>query len=245
MKISKMQVDLIDSMGTDLTVVNAARVSFDKQSVWDLSGGKSSFPQYQPDWDGEKKLSDKDAKLIHYLAKNNHWSPFSHTAIQFRLKAPIFVARQLAKHQIGGSWSEVSRRYVSDEPEFYFPEVWRKRSAYAKQGSMEESAFAGYEPKPFYIDQSVKSSLETYKTMLEDGVCAEQARMILPQNTMTEWFWTGSLYFFARVCKQRLDSHAQRETAEVAKLISDHCAKLFPVTWEALMYPEIKGEVAV
>jgi len=125
MQVAKQSVEYVDHMGSDLSVVNAARVSFAKQSVW------------QNDSDGwiEGKLYDKDAKLISYLAKHGHWSPFAHNSISLRIKAPIFVARQLVKHQVGLVWNEVSRRYVDDEPEFYFPDVWRGKPENAKQGS--------------------------------------------------------------------------------------------------------------
>lgn len=214
MKISKQEVTLVDFMGSDLSVVNAARVSFSKESA--LSDGI---------------LQEPDVRLINYLAKHNHWSPFAHTSISFRIKAPIFVARQLVKHQIGLVWNEVSRRYVDDEPEFYFPEVWRGRPVNAKQGSS-----GVVEPdEDFHPKDSVQWSLVAYNRMLEMGVAPEQARMVLPQNTMTEWIWTGSLMAFARVCKLRLDPHAQQETQEVAKMIQDLVAPLFPHSWKALM----------
>ncbi len=234
MKIAQMKVDLVDHMGTDLTVVNAARVSFDKASDWKLDFSKDhKF--------GDNVLSDADTKLIHYLAKHNHWSPFAHTSIQLRIKAPIFVARQLAKHQIGASWNEVSRRYVDSEPEFFFPEVWRGRPTDGmKQGSsgIVERLEADLDVTPG--DEARKACFEAYcahTNLLEAGVAPEQARMVLPQNMMTEWYWTGSLMFFARVCAQRLDPHAQAETFEVARQIDDIVQPLFPVSWAALTEP--------
>ena len=215
MKVVKQQVTLLDTMGTDLSIVNAARVSFDKES----------------DWEGLRyKLSEKDAKLIRYLAKHNHWSPFSHATASFRVKAPIFVARQLAKHQVGFSWNEVSRRYVDSEPEFFLPEYWRKRADNVKQGSSDDKA-----ANPFNVAGLTSDCLAVYQGMLEHGVCPEQARMVLPQNTMTEWIWTGSVYGWARMCKLRLDSHTQTETREVAQKISNFMADYFPVSWEVLM----------
>jgi thymidylate synthase (FAD) len=221
--MSKITVDLIDHMGSDLTVCNAARVSFQKESKLDVSWGP----------DGKLLtyvLSDKDEKLIHYLAAHGHWSPFSHCFLTFRIKAPIFVARQLQKHQVGLSWNEVSRRYVDSEPEFYVPEGWRKRAENVKQGSSDE------------LVETLGSNhamnmicLEAYNNLLTEGVCPEQARMVLPQSMMTEWYWSGSLYAFARVCKQRLDPHAQKETREVAQWIAEYSIKLFPVSWPALM----------
>lgn len=219
MKLSKMEVTLIDKMGSDLSVVNAARVSFDKESEWQIG------------YNG-KQLNDADRKLIKYLAVHNHWSPFSHASASFRIKAPIFVARQLVKHTVGLAWNEVSRRYVDSEPEFYLPDYWRKRAGNVKQGSSDEKADYNN------VDSSgshTERALFAYREMLNHGVCPEQARMILPQNTMTEWIWSGSLYAFARVCNLRLDSHTQKETQEIARQISDYMIELFPESWEVLV----------
>lgn len=210
---NKSTVELIDHLGSDLTIVNAARVSFNKESDWYEVGN----------------LQNKDEKLINYLAKHNHWSPFAHTSIQLRVSAPIFVARQLVKHQVGGVWNEVSRRYVDDEPVFYFPDKWRKRAENVKQGSSNEEVVLDPE-----ILDCVNISLRNYNAMLNRGVAPEQARMILPQNMMTSWYWTGSLVFFHRVYKQRTDPHAQEESRQVAVEIGKVCKKLFPVSWEAL-----------
>ena len=220
-------------MGSDLAVVNAARVSFAKESDWD----------YDIKHDGRynERLTEKDQKLINYLAKHAHWSPFAHNSLTFRIKAPIFVARQLVKHQVGGVWNEVSRRYVDDEPEFYFPEVWRGKPVNAKQGSTGTVDKIWWIPEDswYSVDQGVRETtqytLRRYMRMIEEGVAPEQARMILPQNTMTEWWWTGSLMFFARVCKQRLDPHAQQETREVAQMIADAIPHEFEHSWKALM----------
>lgn len=232
MKIAPMNVDLVDHMGTDLTVVNAARVSFDKASDWKLDFSKDhKF--------GDNVLSDADTKLIHYLAKHNHWSPFAHTSIQLRIKAPIFVARQLVKHVVGGVWNEVSRRYVDSEPEFFFPEVWRGRPTDGmKQGSSGIVERLEADPDVTPGDEARKACFEAhcaYTNLLDAGVAPEQARMILPQNMMTEWYWTGSLMFFARVCKERLAPGAQAETRDVASLIAREVELLFPVSWNALM----------
>lgn len=216
-----MEVTLIDKMGSDLSVVNAARVSFDKQSSWASSDKKTL----------ELTLNDADRKLISYLATHNHWSPFSHASASFRIKAPIFVARQLVKHTVGLAWNEVSRRYVSTEPEFYLPDYWRKSASNVKQGSSDTKA-GWFDPVSV---KAMEQCLKTYAIMLDEGVCAEQARMILPQNTMTEWIWSGSLYAFARVCNLRLDSHTQRETQEIARQISDYMIELFPESWEVLV----------
>lgn len=215
MKTAKQTVTLLDHMGTDLSVVNAARVSFHKEHT---------------------EFQEQDVKLLSYLARHNHWSPFAHTSITFRIKAPIFVARQLVKHTVGGVWNEVSRRYVSDEPEFYFPDVWRGKPENAKQGSsgVVDSAQPSGDLNT-WTHFTVNDTLELYNGLLNAGVAPEQARMVLPQNTMTEWWWTGSLVFFARVCKLRLDAHAQQETQEIAQLINEQIKPIFPVSWKALM----------
>lgn len=246
-----MNVELIDSMGTDLTVVNAARVSFDKESATyrvcrcglteHNYKEKCGTDQRQCEiFRGKKILYEEDKKLIKYLADHDHWTPFGHCTSTFRVKAPIFVARQLGKHQVGFVWNEVSRRYVDSEPEFYWPDKWRKRAKNKKQGSNDESAYLNW-PDSFSVpDIYIKGkrwdicALEVYNDMLSSGVCPEQARMILPQNMYTEWYWTGSLAGWHRVCKLRLDEHTQKETQEVAQMISDQCAKLWPVSWEAL-----------
>lgn len=228
MKTAAMNVDYVDHMGTDLSVVNAARVSFDKASEWE------KFSEETPGYHGYPVLSDRDAKLIDYLAKHNHWSPFAHTSIQLRIKAPIFVARQLVKHQVGGVWNEVSRRYVDSEPEFWFPTEWRGRPA----GSMKQGSSGEHYDSHIWgqvtVDH-VSQIVDVYKQMISDGVAPEQTRMILPQNMMTEWYWTGSLMFFCRVCRERLAPGAQQETREIAEQIASIVAPLFPVSWSALM----------
>ena len=205
-----MHVEYIDHMGTDLTVVNAARVSFNNES---------------------EELDNKDRKLIRYLADHEHWSPFAHPQISLRVKAPIFVARQLGKHQVGFAWNEVSRRYVSSEPEFYWPDKWRKKADNAKQGSSDEE----YKSRDIaWSENHLKGLYTIYNKMVLGGCSPEQARMVLPQATYTEWIWTGSLLAYSRMCKLRLDSHTQKETQEVAQMISDIINPLFPVSWEYL-----------
>ena len=214
-KGARVDVELIDHMGSDASVVNAARVSFGKRI---------------------KEMSEGDTKLIRYLAKHNHWSPFGHASLQFRIKAPIFVARQLVKHQIGLTWNEISRRYVDYEPEFYEVDKWRGRPVDKKQGSSEENIE--------WINRSIRTSalqdqvenvaLANYNLMIGAGVAPEQARMILPQSMMTEWYWSGTLYAFARVCNLRCAEDAQYETRIVANLINDECEKLFPISWTEL-----------
>lgn len=219
MKISPIKVELIDKMGSDLSVVNAARVSFDKSSDWQIG------------YNG-KQLNDADKRLIKYLATHNHWSPFSHAFASFRIKAPIFVARQLVKHTVGLSWNEVSRRYVDSEPEFYLPKYWRARADSVKQGSSDEDSKTTWD---YAACDHIDMALDLYKNLLSENVCPEQARMVLPQNTMTEWIWSGSLYAFARVCNLRLDSHTQQETQTVARLIDSYMIELFPESWEVLV----------
>lgn len=235
---NKSTVALLDSMGTDITIVNAARVSFDKESSFDyLEDGCrcAAYSEYEcgcEQFEPTAVLKQQDKKLIGYLAKHGHWSPFAHTSIQIRVDAPVFVARQLVKHQVGGVWNEVSRRYVDDEPVFYFPDKWRERSENVKQGSSDEEVLEG-NVDAWAKDTCIKA-LDVYSYLLEWDVAPEQARMILPQNMMTSWYWTGSLLFFNRVFKQRTDSHAQLETQEVALQIGEICANLFPVSWRAL-----------
>ena len=356
--LTEPEVILVDKMGSDLTVANAARVSFDKNSELNSDG----------------TLKDSDAKLINYLAKHKHWTPFGHVTVQFRIKAPVFVARQLVKHQVGLVWNEVSRRYVDSEPEFYLPKIWRERSENVKQGSSEvpvvpkgsfsncpncDKVFTSNNNRQRYccadcqskhyrtmpwgwakikvarlkqsaekhgivfnltdtdiempvlcpylgtaleygnteindnsasvdrIDSSIgyvpgniqtisflankmkshathaqlikfakstlarhtgafavqedgvegvyKASLDSYNKLLAEGVCPEQARMILPLGSVTEWYWTGSVAAFARVCKLRLDPHSQKETQDVAAKIDEALKAAFPVSWSALM----------
>ena len=216
MKTAPCLVTCIGHYGSDLLVTNAARVSFNKR--------KDEFDS------GDHAGSDE--RLIKYLAREGHFTPFCHPHLTLHVKAPIFVARQLVKHQIGGTWSEVSRRYVDSEPEFYFPEVWRGRPVNAKQGSNGEVNIMGLCNTP---QEFVEHALLGYQDMLNAGVAPEQARMILPQNMHTEWIWTGSLMFFTRVCRERLAPGAQQETREVAEQIAEIVAPLFPVSWGALM----------
>ena len=211
MKIAKQEVTLLDSCGSDLSVVNAARVSFNKQAT---------------------EMADKDAKLINYLAKHKHKSPFNHCFMSFRVKAPIFVARQLVKHEYL-PWNEVSRRYVTDEPEFYIPDGWRMSADNVKQGSGGLLVDQGTQKEIALM--TTQYSLDAYNTLMRNNVCAEQARMVLPQNTMTEWIWSGTLFAFAKMCKLRLDPHTQKETQEIAQLISNEASKLYPTSWKALM----------
>ncbi len=214
-----IEVNLIDKMGSDLSVVNAARVSFaNKHEEFD---------------------SNHDERLIKYLAKHNHWSPFAHCSLQFHIRAPVFVARQMVKHQVGLSWNEVSRRYVDIEPEFYNPDTWRQRSPDKKQGSLDQQV-----RRSDIVEKTVENFNDMvrtiYNNLLEHEVAPEQARMILPQSMMTEWYWSGTLYAFARVCNLRTSSDAQYETRTVAYDISKHAKDNFPISWKHLT-EEVNG----
>jgi thymidylate synthase (FAD) len=198
-------------MGNDLDVVNAAKVSFAKES---------------------KEFDDNSVRLIKYLAKHRHMSPFGHCFARFHVKAPIFVARQLVKHKFL-RWNEVSRRYVDDEPEFYKPDVWRGRSADKKQGS--DGVVKLYGVAEQIVDDYVAEALTAYQVLLEAGVAPEQARMVLPQSTMTEWWWSGSLDAFADMCNLRRKEDTQYETRLVANSISMDMKRLFPISWGALV----------
>lgn len=215
-----MNVELLDIMGSDLTVVNAARVSFAGES---------------------EEFGSRDKKLIKYLAKHNHWTPFGHVQVQFRIKAPVFVARQLVKHQVGLVWNEISRRYVDVVPEFHAPEAWRKRAPDKKQGSLDET-FEGRDEERFDIKywDLIEKAKAIYHNMIACGVAPEQARMVLPQSMMTEWYWTGSLAAFARVVKQRISSDAQYECQVIAQKIDQVLAVSEEVSysWACLMERE-------
>jgi len=217
-----IKATLIDFMGSDLSVVNAARVSFGKESEW-----KNNL--------GILELSKGDAQLISYLAKHKHMSPFGHAFVSFHVKAPIFVARQLVKHKFL-RWNEISRRYVDDGISFYYPEVWRSKATDKKQGS--GPALADQE-----IDLGTTHTVvaQLYNSLIDKGVCPEQARMVLPQSTMTEWYWSGSLDAFADMCILRCKDDTQEETRQVADQISKMMEGLFPVSWDALLMEE--GEI--
>jgi thymidylate synthase (FAD) len=251
--MTKIKATYVDSMGSDLSVVNAARVSFGKKSDWVCAGCGGT--NWVADWDYNYKcgdcrlgddltLSEKDTKLIKYLAKHKHLSPFGHAFASFHVKAPIFVARQLVKHKFL-RWNEISRRYVDDEPEFYVPDVWRGRSEDKKQGSdgvtftdalLVQTGYDEWDGANYTPYNEV--TLSVYKEMLKDGVAPEQARMVLPQSTLTEWYWSGSLDAFSNMCKLRCASDTQYESRVVADQISEVMSGLYPVSWAALMENE-------
>lgn len=223
-----MKATYIGHMGSDLTVVNAARVSFAKV---------------------HKEFQESDEKLIRYLAKHNHWTPFGHVQAQFHFKAPIFMVRQLQKHTVGmhaTEWNpelvmnEVSRRYVDEEPELYWPKEWRGRAENKKQGSSEEiidlqdDEEMGSFSTGDCVELAADAMIKWYNELLAKGVCPEQARMILPQNMYTEWYWTGSLAAWARIFNLRMGEGAQAEHKELFESVDQKMTGLFPVSWPAL-----------
>lgn len=223
-------IELLDVFGNDLTVVNAARVSFNKES------------EFEPIRDGYgdaakvvgHRLSAKDQSLIEYLAQNNHVTPFFHPQLRFRIKMPIYIVREWYRHTVGFARNEVSRRYVTFEPEFFVPCELRKRDANVKQGSSSEI----HERNDELLSNIRKinhKALELYNYLLEQGVCPEQARGVLPQSMYTEFVETASLAAYARLANLRLDNSAQKEIREYAGLLSCIVEKLFPVSWRALV----------
>lgn len=213
-----IKVTYIDHMGDDLSVVNAARVSF----------GKKSKMHCVDHTLGTYVLPDIDIRLIQYLARHKHMSPFGHAFASFHVKAPMFVARQLVKHKFL-RWNEISRRYVDDEPEFYVPDQWRGRSADKKQGSE-----GIWQPDHHQLDRAIGQVKDLYDQMIYDGAAPELARMVLPQSMMTEWYWSGSLDAWSDMCLLRCASDTQAETQEVANQISVKMHELFPHSWDAL-----------
>lgn len=213
--MSQIKATYVHHCGSDLTTVNAARVSF---------GKKSSLEE---DAQGVWRMDDKDVKLINYLAKHEHLSPFGHCFFTFHIKAPVFVRAQLVKHEYL-RMNEISRRYVDEEPEFYTPDVWRGRSKDKKQGSSDD---LDWDHTPYAYERCMAN----YKFMLECGVAPEQARMVLPQAMLTEWFWSGSLDAFFNMCRLRLKPDAQYETRLVATQVSEAIKEHCPVSWAALM----------
>ena len=210
-----MDVTLVEKMGTDLTVVNAARVSFGKKKT---------------------KFTEQDGKLIDYLARHNHWTPFGHCSLQFHVVAPVFVARQLVKHQVGLVWNEISRRYVDSEPEFYKPEEWRLKAEDKKQGSSDEvwEGDTVDDPSIAYDNLCLDARNKYLYWVNVLNICPEQARMILPQSMKTEWYWSGTLMAFARVCNLRCKPDAQLETRFITNQIDEISSAIFPVSWKAL-----------
>jgi len=230
--MADISVEYIDHMGTDLSVVNAARVSFDKKSVMEI--GPCEHDDCGPECSGiRKRLKEADRKLIAYLAKHNHEMPFAHPHITVRVKAPVPIARQAYKSKIGFVESEESRRYIKTTPEVYVPDVFRA----APEGSIKQGSGKRHYASDLWQEAYQKACIDAvtlYENMIADGVCPEQARFVLPQGAMVNWVWTGSLLAFARFYKLRSDSHAQQEVQVLARKIGFILGPLFPVSWEAL-----------
>jgi thymidylate synthase (FAD) len=207
------KVELLETFGSDLTVVNAARVSLGKEV---------------------HQFTDKDAKLVKYLADHDHTSPFFHPQARFRLKMPIWMAREWFRHTVGFSRNEVSRRYVDAPPTFYLPDELRTRAPSKKQGSNDD-VHEDNETLRGMMELSMVSACNTYQVLLDNGVCPEQARMVLPQSMMTEFIETGSVAAYARLCKLRMGADAQKEIRDVARQISDCMKNAFPVSWSTLV----------
>ena len=271
-RLQTIHAALLDHMGSDLTVVNAARVSFDKES--DLGCSSTPTPIYPGavcqgrDQKGFRWLREEDANLIRFLAtgyrskewdelrddvrsceddtsadvilhkhknKAQHWAPFAHPQVSLRVSMPVFLARQMVKHQVGGVWSEVSRRYISGLPEYWAPERWHTRPEDVKQGSGNDLDESTQKVCDEVLIRHTKRADAAYQTLLAEGVAPEEARIVLPLNTMTTVVWTGSLLFWARVCNQRLDGHAQLAAQELAQKVSAIIKPLYPVSWEHLV----------
>jgi len=208
-----MKAELIDSMGNDLTAVNAARVSFAKK---------------------KDEFDDKDKRLIRYLAKHKHWTPFGHIMLQFRITAPIFVARQWYRHTVGFARNEESRRYIRDEPQVFYPDEWRS----APEGSIKQGSGGKHEHSDtiqLSWQRIAEHSVKAYNNLIKEGVAPEQARMILPQGVETSWVETASLYAYARLCNERMQEDAQKEIRDLAKQVHDECKIVAPASWEALV----------
>jgi thymidylate synthase (FAD) len=213
--LDKGFVEIVDVMGSDLSVVNAARVSFGKR---------------------KEAVSAADAKLIRYLWTHHHTSPFRHAAVQFHLKAPIFVLRQWMKHQIGCAWNEISGRYVVFEPDFYLPDNWREQHESNKQGS--KGAVTDQAAAKRVYEASLADQFASYKALLKLGVCKEQARMLLPVATYSECYWTTSLQAIMHFLSLRLEAHAQWEIRQYAAACFALVRDRFELSLEQMELPQ-------
>ena len=223
--MTQIRVTYIDHCGTDLSTVNAARVSYDKESDWDYHDSQTM------------RLSQRDTRLIKFLAKHKHTSPFNHTFTSFRVKAPIYVARQLVKHEYL-PWNEVSGRYVVFKGEFYTPEKFRMAAADKKQGSGEDATPELNAVFTTVFNEGQKAALADYEYCIRKGMSEELARSRLPLDLMTQWYWSGTLGAFAKMCNLRCKEDTQYESRVVADQVSTIMQGLYPVSWAALM----KGE---
>jgi len=225
--MSQIKVELLDRMGDDLAVVNAARVSFSKESEY----------EWGSTYEDHMKLSDADTKLINYLAKHDHWTPFAHTALKFRIAAPVPIRTQCFKHKVGMVENEESRRYISTTPEIFVPEFFRSKP----EGSIKQGSGEKHKDSEYWLEQytiQTKASVALYNRMLSDGVCPEQCRFILPQGAIVNWIWTGNLVSFANFYNKRTDTNAQKEVQVVAELVGKEAERIFPVSWAALTFKE-------
>lgn len=223
--MSEIKVELLDSMGDDLDVCNAARVSFAKETQWAAMEA------------GEGMLASGDIKLINYLAKHDHWTPFAHTALKFRVAAPVPIRTQCFKHKIGMVENEESRRYISTTPEIFIPEYFRAKP----EGSIKQGSAGKAKESDIWLQhyKAVTSeAVDCYLGMLNDGICPEQARFILPQGAIVNWIWTGNLVSFANFYNKRTDTNAQKEVQVVAELVGKEVERIFPVSWAALTFKE-------
>lgn len=224
--MGQIKAELLDWMGDDLAVVNAARVSFSKESEL------QEYENHAGDLMVGLKISD--ARLIDYLAQHNHWTPFAHTALKFRCSAPVPIRTQAFKHKVGMVENEESRRYISSTPEIFIPEFFRsKPEGSIKQGSGDRH----YNSDNWvaYYESACQKAVNVYLDMLDDNVCPEQARFILPQGTIVNWIWTGNLVSFANFYLKRTDTNAQKEVQVLAESIGEQVSKIFPVSWKALV----------
>lgn len=208
-------VEYIDHMGSDAAVCDAARVSFNKTA--------------------EEYTSKQNGSLLNFLAKHDHWSPFAHCMLKFRFHAPMFIARQFQKHVVGFAWNEVSRRYVSSDLSFFVPYSWRQRPENVKQGSVNEGEVVLHGDIRLAYKDQMREHTRDYKSMINQGICPEQARMCMPQSMMTEWIWTGSLMAWSRFVTLRGDDHAQQECWPYANAVESLMFRFFPRSTEALL----------
>lgn len=232
--LPQLKVELVDHMGDDLSVVNAARVSFDKVSEWQVDEEDSKQAYYNMNYiPSSKVLKEGDVKLIKFLAKHNHWTPFGHTAISLRMAAPVPIRTQCFKHKIGLIENEESRRYIKSVPEIYIPTEFRSiPKGSIKQGSGDTHGDSQYWLTKY--NEQVKASVFLYLTMIDAGICPEQARLALPQGAIVNWIWTGNLMSFANFFNKRIDNTAQKEIQALAIKVDEVISPLYPVSWAAL-----------
>lgn len=236
--MSQIKVELLDSMGDDLGVVNAAKVSFSKESQWEYDLCDCDLDAKDEceicDCPSGRYLAEKDKRLINYLATHGHWTPFAHTALKFRVAAPVPIRTQCFKHKVGMVENEESRRYISTTPEIFIPEYFRERP----EGSIKQGSGNKHEDSDhllYLYNETINRCTNLYEYLIDEGVCPEQARFVLPQGAIVNWIWTGNLVSFANFYFKRTDPTAQKEVKVVAELIGEEVKKLFPVSWQALV----------